>query len=164
MHAAINRAYAARHGYDFYFADVRGCARHPSWCFKLCAYSLLFEDWDEWPSKPQYEWALVLDEDAFFNELRMSLHGFLRHLDISSRQSTSLTHIRRSPNANLSHSAHELRCVVLAKDVDGYQGCNAGVVLLHATERLRSLMVKWWNSPSLTPRKNYAFTWFIDQG
>ena len=55
MHAAINYAYAATHGYDMYYADVRGCTRHPSWCSKLCAYSLLFERWDEWPLKPSYE-------------------------------------------------------------------------------------------------------------
>ena len=52
VHAAINYAYAARHGYDIYFADVRGCTRNPSWCAKLCAYSLLFERWDEWVDRP----------------------------------------------------------------------------------------------------------------
>ena len=52
MHAAINHAYAAIHGYDLYYADVSSCARHPSWCSKLCAYSLLFESWEEWPLKP----------------------------------------------------------------------------------------------------------------
>ena len=56
IHAAINYAYAARHGYDIYFADVRGCARSPSWCAKLCAYSLLYDRWDEWAERPTYSW------------------------------------------------------------------------------------------------------------
>ena len=55
MHAAINYAYAARHGYHIYYADVRGCVRHPSWCVKLCAYSLLFERWEEWTARPTCE-------------------------------------------------------------------------------------------------------------
>ena len=80
--AAINRAYAASHGYDYIYARiVGGCGRGlAAWCQVPAALGLLHErapagrgreSMADLPLSPRqihrYDWVLALDEDVAFN-------------------------------------------------------------------------------------------------
>ena len=88
--AALVEAYAAVHGYDFYFADIHDCPRGPTWCQKLSVRALMAERHYDWrvpraPARappgrgtaPRY---VALDEDCFFADFRTPLDAFLAHL------------------------------------------------------------------------------------
>ena len=162
MHAAINFAYAARHGHDVYFADVQGCKRAPSWCVKLSVHALLFDDGEK-PPLPTYDWVMVLDEDAFFSDMDMSLAAYLEHASHGTGADLSFAKIRASrSSADRHHATTKDKCIVIGKDVEPYAGCNAGVVFYHRTELMRELLSKWWSVALHLPL--YAQQFFIDQG
>lgn len=165
LHAAINLAYATRHGYDVYFADVRGCQRAPSWCVKLSVYALLFDN-SEHIAFPSYDWVMVLDEDAFFSDINLSFDAYLQHVSSRSGKGSPVSQIRTSRSPSDWHHVNTVDttgpCIIIGKDVEPYMGCNAGIVFYHRSDLTREILTRWWSSVSSSSL--YAYSYFIDQG
>jgi hypothetical protein len=176
MASALNRAYAAMHGYSYVYAHfpsgVRPDRSFPSWCLVAAAIALLRERKADAPAasamtttssrRPyRYSWVLALDEDAAFNNAA-SFAAFLdaaRHaLPVAARSRPNSCYGRCLPpgsselldsDCNSDHKVSETwpPCLITVKGVRGWPGVNNGVSFLQNSRRTHKLLYDWWSAP-----------------
>ena len=160
--ATINRAYAAHHQYDFFYAQIANCPRGPTWCQKMSALSLLsaVRKKEAEETKRKWDWFAIADEDQFFSNFSFTIDELLRDLYTptvikkgSGRmggRNIALKDVNISKNGRHFHapaSGPSAIQLVIGKEIQSIKGVNCGLIFLRNSDAASQLLRWWWRVP-----------------